>query len=111
MADSTRPPLRILALLLGLAACEHTEPFAASATPILSGPLSPGNPTRLTYNLGEDAYPVSAPDGSYLLYQAENPDQLDRDRCLFLLPPTGGTQTLEACDQTVPSEDSTNVFG
>lgn len=107
----TRPPLRGLALLIGLAACEHTQPLDALPPPPVIGSLGPGIPARLTYNLGGDHYPTWSVDGGFLLYQAANPNRPDNDHCLFLLPPIGGTQELEACDATPNSEDSTNVFG
>ena len=93
----TRSTLRTLILLIGVVSCEHTEPFQASPPPPISGPLTTTFPTRLTYNLGADAYPTWVPDGSAILYQAEDPNDPNRDRCLFALPPTGGTQTPVAC--------------
>lgn len=101
---TTRPPLRSLALLLSVLSCEHTQPFQASAPPPVIGPLTPGRvPVRLTYNPGVDAYPTWVPDGSALIYQAQNPNTINKDRCLFALPPTGGTGTPVGC------ADSTGV--
>lgn len=97
----THSTLRTLILLLGVVSCEHTEPFQASPPPPISGPLARTFPTRLTYNLGADAYPTWVPDGSAILYQAEDPNDPNRDRCLFALPPTGGTQTPVACADSV----------
>ncbi|HYK12307.1 MAG TPA: hypothetical protein VEV39_16010 [Gemmatimonadales bacterium] len=111
VALPTHPPLWSVALLAGIVGCQHSEPFDAPLPPTVTGPLTPGSPTQLTYNPGADVYPAWAPDGSFLLYQAENPNRPDRDRCLYLLPPTGGTQLLEACDNALHSEDSTNQFG
>jgi len=98
---STRSTLRTVILLLGVVSCEHTEPFQASPPPPISGPLTTTFPTRLTYNLGADAYPTWGPDGSAILYQAEDPNDPNRDRCLFALPPTGGTQTPVACADSI----------
>lgn len=101
---TTRSALRSLALLLGVLSCEHTQPFQASPPPPINGPLTPGTvPVRLTFNLGADAYPTWVPDGSAIIYQAQDPNTTNQDRCLFALPPTGGTGTPVGC------ADSTGV--
>lgn len=109
---TTRPPLRLLALVLGVVSCEHTQPFQASPPPPITGPLTPSTvPVRLTYNPGNDAYPSWLLDGSGILYQAENPNSPDRDRCLVRIPPPGGTVTPVVCDYTPGSVDTVNAYG
>lgn len=76
-----------------------------------TGPLVPGQPVRLTYNLGADAYPSWLPDGSHMLYQAEDPNTFDRDRCLFEISAAGGTDRDVACDEGLGSSDTTSAFG
>ncbi len=109
MADSTRPPLRLLALLLGLAACEHTEPFTGSSNGV--GPFSPGSPVRLTFNPGVNRGASWLPDGSGFLYSQEQLDSPDSgDQCLAVMPQAGGTVTRTICATSDPLGDSINVF-
>lgn len=109
---TTRHPLRLLPLLLGMISCEHTQPFQIIPPPPIVGPLDPATvPVRLTYNTGNDAYPAWTPDGQHLIYQAQRASRPDLDRCLFELPAEGGTAEPVLCDDSRGSEDSTNVFG
>jgi len=102
-------PRLILPLVLVLAACEHTTPFSPGRyTP--SGPFATGNPLRLTYSTGVDAWPTWLPDGSAILYTQERLDQADRDECLTTLPAGGGVTTRTICAASDPAGDSLNVY-
>src|SRR5574341_164340 len=97
-------------LLCGfVAGCSHGEPFTpGSYTP--AGPYSPGSPSRLTFNLGTDRTPVWLPDGSGILYSFERLDRPDRDRCLALLPPQGGSLRRLVCVPNPVADDSADDF-
>ena len=100
MAGGIVVPLLAACLTL---ACGHTEP----ATPPPYGsdtPFDPGPPQRLTYNAAADRAAAWLADGSGLLYSAQQVARPDRDVCLALLPPTGGSQRGLWCD--VPDGES-----
>ncbi len=100
--------VRWLALLA--LACSHGEAF----TPTTGGsdePLQPGQPTRLTLNPLIDLSASWLPDGSGILYSFQVPGRSDRDRCLGVLPPEGGTRRLEICDPQPEASDTIDVFG
>jgi len=87
-------PLLAACLLL---ACGHTDP----ATPPPYGtdtPFDPAPPQRLTYNGAADRGAAWLADGSGLVYSAQQVARPDRDVCLALLPPTGGSQRGLWCD-------------
>ena len=90
-----------------LVACGHTEPFQLGDYGS-AGPLAGGNPTRLTYNPGQDLQPKWLADGS-ILYTAERWDRVDHDRCLAFLPAAGGAISRYVC-RTTAADDSINVF-
>jgi hypothetical protein len=96
-------------LILGLATCAHDQPFATPHNESDST-LTRGAERPLTYNLGADLRPAWLPDGSALVYTFENPFSDDHDRCLALLPPTGGTRTELPCTTTLASADSVDAF-
>lgn len=107
---TTGPAVAVVALLiLGLATCAHDPPFEARNQE-LDSTLTGGTERQLTYNLGADLRPAWLPDGSALVYTFENPFSDDRDRCLALLPPTGGTRSELPCARTVASADSVDAF-
>jgi hypothetical protein len=82
-----------LALLL---ACSHTEPFSTPST-ATDQPFNPSPPVRLTLNPGDDRVPAWLADGSAILYSAQRAVG-DHDRCLAVLPQTGGQQQSLWCD-------------
>ena len=100
------------AILAGIAclvllACEHTAPFhPGDYNPI--GPHIPGDPTRLTYNPGQDLQPKWLPDDN-ILYVGERWDRVDHDRCLSFMPGGGGAISEYVC-RTTAADDSINVF-
>jgi hypothetical protein len=98
-------PLGVL-LLFG---CGHTEPFG-SEPPRTTGPFDPTPPVRLTLNEGPDRGASWLPDGSGILYSAQQLGRGDHDVCLALIPPGGGTQRSLTCDLTPAGSDSTEAM-
>lgn len=102
----TRSPkdLRGLALagsaILAIA-CGHTDPFDAPPYGTTQ-PFDATPPARLTLNTGPDRSPAWLPDGSGILYSAQQLTRADGDVCLAELPPTGGTQRRLVCDLHPP---------
>jgi hypothetical protein len=99
------PPLALL-LLLG---CGHTEPFAS----IPSGtdqPFDATPPMRLTLNQGPDRGATWLPDGSGILYSAQQLGRRDRDVCLAVIPPTGGRQRQMTCDLSPAGSSLTDAM-
>ena len=72
-----------------LAGCDHSEPFHSSV-PAPGGPLTPGAPTRLTYNPERDLQPRWLPDGSGFYYTVERNDRDEPDQCLARMGANGG---------------------
>ena len=89
-----------LVLLLG---CGHTEPFATPSNGT-DQPFDPTPPVRLTLSPGADRWPTWLPDGSGILYGAQELARSDRDVCLAQLLPGGGQQTMIWCDVPVGAE-------
>ena len=100
----------VLMLTAMLAACAHDAPLRPGAYPP-GVPSGTGSLVRLTFNPGADLSPVWLPDGSGFLYTAERADRSDRDRCLALLPPAGGSIGRQICDRTPAADDSVNAYG
>ena len=78
-------------------ACGHTDPFDAPPYGT-NQPFDATPPARLTLNTGPDRAPSWLPDGSGILYSAQQLTRSDGDVCLAELPPTGGTQDRLVCD-------------
>lgn len=98
-------PLGLVLLL----ACGHTEPFATP--PVGSGaPFDPTPPVRLTFNQGPDRGASWLPDGSGIMYSAQQLGRADHDVCLALIPPAGGTQRQLTCDLSPTGGDSTDAL-
>ena len=90
-------------------ACGHTEPF--STPPYgTTQPFDPTPPVRLTLNDGPDRDASWLPDGSGILYSAQQLGRPDFDVCLAELPPEGGTQRRLVCDLSVSDANLTNAF-
>lgn len=96
--------------VLCLAACAHTEPTPSEQldNPPPGGPW----PRQLTFNTFDDRHPSWLPDGSGILYSTEREDQQsDRDRCVALLPPDGGSLLWRKCEVDARHlADTTDVF-
>ena len=92
-----------------LPGCTHGEPFTPGTyTP--GRPFSPAPLSRLTFNSGNDRTPAWLPDGSGIVYSFERLERRDRDRCLGLLPPTGGSRRLTVCNRAPAADDTTDVL-
>lgn len=93
------------ALLLLLAAC-HADAFT---TPDQGGttPFQPGDPVLLTYNTATDRGPRWLPDGSGIAYSLEDRADPAHDRCIGILPATGGQLLSRRCERSDGS-DTTN---
>jgi hypothetical protein len=101
--------VRTLGFLLIVSGCGHTDPF--TSPPYGSdSPFDPAPPVRLTLNPLADRGGAWLPDGSGILYSAQQVGRPDHDVCLALLPPTGGRQRALTCDLTVGGVDSTNAI-
>jgi hypothetical protein len=103
---------RRLALAAGVLlalACSHTDPFS---TPPYGAtePLDPTPPVRLTRNSGPDREASWLADESGILYASQQPGRSDRDVCLALLPPGGGSQRSLVCDLTALGGDTLNAI-
>ncbi|MBA3659572.1 MAG: PD40 domain-containing protein [Gemmatimonadales bacterium] len=83
MRGSIGPALASVWILV--AACDHTAPV--SDPPATSDrPFVPGDPARLTLNAGPDRSPAWLPDGSAIVYSAQQLGRTDNDVCLAVLP-------------------------
>lgn len=95
-------------LLLAMA-CGHTDPF--STPPYgTNQPFDAAPPVQLTLNTGPDRGASWLPDGSGILYSAQQPGRPDADVCLAELPPAGGSQRRLVCDLAGADADLTNAF-
>jgi hypothetical protein len=76
--------------------CSHGEPFAVEDhTP--DGFFAAGEPSRLTF--GDDVgEPGWLPDGSAIVYAGGALTGVPPDRCLLVIPATGGAIRSEACN-------------
>lgn len=101
-------PVRTLGLLALVAACTHSDPFGSS--PYGSdAPFNPNPPVRLTFNAFADRGAAWLPDGSAILYSAQQ-GRGDLDVCLASLPSTGGRQLQLDCNLSGYGVDSTNAI-
>jgi hypothetical protein len=93
-------------LLVALAACDHSAPVAAPD----NGSNQPFDSTRVTISPTNDLGPAWRLDGPGILYSYETVDSERLDRCLGLLPPSGGRLTWRLCDGYGNSRDSTDAY-
>lgn len=91
--------LRALLVLFPLLGCGHTEPFGTPPTGT-DQPLDAGPPIQLTFNRGPDRGAAWLPDGSGIVYSAQQLGRRDKDVCFALIPATGGSQRQQTCDLT-----------
>lgn len=94
--------------LLVLAACGHSDAFNPRAQGT-TAPFDSLHPIRLTFSPDSDLTPAWSSDGSRLFYTFAVPNDLDHDRCVGVLPGSGGSRVAEKCPLTDISGDSTTV--
>jgi hypothetical protein len=100
-----------LALLMALAACEHTGP-ATAAEPGPDEPFAPGTPLRLTYSVGGgDRNPQWSKSGGEFIYAyPRDLNQFDMSLwCVGALPVSGGSRRREYCDTDAAARDTTSM--
>ncbi len=102
-------PIRALFLLAAMGGCGHTDPFASPPYGT-DAPFDPTPPRRLTLNSLADRGAAWLPDGSGILYSAQQLGRADHDLCLAQLPPTGGRQSRLTCDLSAGGVDSANAI-
>lgn len=95
-------------LALALAACGHSEPFTTT-DPANRGPFSAASPLRLTYAGGTDLMPSFSADGEWIVHTFAR-GTTDRDRCVAILPATGGTRRGEVCPLPLEGAGVTDAF-
>lgn len=99
----------LLPLIGALGACTHSE-VPTLASPPTEGPFATVSPVRLTFNQGDDAFPVYSTDGASIAYAYAAPSRPDRDRCAGIIPAEGGTRSFSLCEQRVGYGDSTDAI-
>ena len=95
--------------VITLAACSHEAPFQHQNSSFDST-IGGGPDRQLTLNLGADIAPAWLSDGSGLIYTWEGISGTVHDRCMAILPPSGGTRRELTCATSLPSQDSVDVF-
>ncbi|MGE5927528.1 MAG: hypothetical protein ACM357_09250 [Gemmatimonadota bacterium] len=112
MEGLSRTALRCSSLTLALlgTACTHGDPFSVDdyRTQV---PFHDTDPARLTYSEYADLDPAWLPDGSGVLYSYTHTDSPERDRCLGVLPRTGGQRVREICRRTLADRDTIDGLG
>jgi hypothetical protein len=99
----------LLPLLAVLGACSHSDVPTLGTIPT-QGPFGTASPLRVTFNSGDDAFPVYSGDGASIAYAYAAPARPDRDRCIGILPSAGGTRTFSLCEERVVYADSTDTI-
>lgn len=95
-----------LAALLGLAACDHAQPFAGYVEP--NAPFDSASPSRITFNASGDVEPAWLPGDSGIIYSLSS-GQPNLDQCLGVLPPDGGHLVRIVCHD-LSDPDSTSLL-
>jgi hypothetical protein len=111
-AVAVRPDPRkvyALLLLLPLLGCGHAEPFGTPSTGT-DQPFDAAPPVRLTFNVGPDRGAAWLPNGSGILYSSQQLGRRDKDVCLALMPPGGGSQRRLTCDLTPTGADTVDAI-
>lgn len=93
----------IAALVVGVPACYHSEPFG-TGDPAALPPLDDRMPRRLTFNPGDDR----TPSGSLgrVLYSRLDPSRATPGRCLTFIPDSGGTIEVSYCPPAPSAADT-----
>ena len=99
------PPL----LTLLSAACGHTDAFTTPESHS-SGPFANGTPVRLTFAATADLEPTWLPGGAAIAYSYQRPDRREGDRCIGLMPASGGAIARQVCGESAFQSDSITTF-
>lgn len=91
----------VSAVILGLTACGHTQPFTTAGADSLP-PQSTTVPRRLTFSFGDDRQPSVA--AGRLVFSRLEPAaaRTSGESCLAYMPPEGGTISAEPCPPPIP---------
>lgn len=95
LASYMRHGLHLIVGMIALLGCEHGEPFVTSDQTRFE-PFSPTPPVRLTFASNGDVQPNFSEDGQFIVYSYLRRTS-DLDRCLGVLPATGGSRLREIC--------------
>lgn len=100
--------IAVVSIALLLVACNHSPPMTEEP-PNSNEPINPGPPVQLTINPGEDGE-AAIPDHGTIFYTYQIVDTVDQDRCIAILPLSGGTRLREICAQGDRDDDSTQAY-
>ncbi len=92
---------RAILLLLLLAGCSHSDPFAVRRPTLPDGPFKNARPLQLTLNVGLDGWPSWEPGATRVMYSGQEPPP-DLDQCIRSLPGGGGSATEVGCPLRIP---------
>src|SRR5690606_19693834 len=90
----TRPRWLSAWAVLMRAACTHTGPPTITVER-QDGPFAATPPVRLPWSALAELEPGFSPDGNWISYVFER--DADRDRCIGVIPATGGTRSRTLC--------------
>lgn len=96
------------ATALLLQGCSHSSTMTDDP-PSSSDPVDPGPPVQLTINPGDDVE-VAMLSNTEITYSYTVAGTPDRDRCIAVLPLSGGTRLREICAQGDHIDDSTHAY-
>lgn len=98
-----------LSLVLLGTGCAHGEPFATDdfRTHV---PFQDTDPARLTLSEFPDVDPAWLPDGAGFLYSYTHTESPERDRCLGIIPRSGGQRVREICRRSLADRDTVDVL-
>ena len=103
------PALIAVSLLLGIIACDHSAPFSPTNQGVTT-PFQPGPIARLTYAPGNSRSASWLPDGSAFVYSYPDPQSAQSDRCIAVMPATGGRIQQLICRRTANSPRQTELL-
>lgn len=111
MEGPIRIALRSLCFPMALlgTACAHGEPFAVEDHQT-NVPFAATEPARFTLSTFPDLDPAWLPDGEGFFYSYTDAETPELDRCLGILPRTGGQRVREICRRSLLDSDTIDVL-